>query len=185
MADILRSALHEAAGGRPQIEEVPGLHYVNLRGDPAVPNVAGAVTDVLKIKLPLQPNTLCASQTAKVFWLGPDEWLLVSTSQSAAEIVSGLRLSLGGAHSAVTDLTSGYTTIGLRGASSRDVLAKGCTLDLHPRALGDGQCAQTLLAKAPVLIEALPATQGYQLIVRRSFADYLWHWLHDASRWAR
>ncbi|MEZ5444609.1 MAG: sarcosine oxidase subunit gamma family protein [Gammaproteobacteria bacterium] len=185
MADILRSALRDAAGGRLQIEEVPGLHYVNLRGDPAAPNVAGAVSDVLKIELPQQPNTLGASETAKVFWLGPEEWLLVSLSQSAAEIVSGLRLSLGGVHSAVTDVTSGYTTIRLRGASGRDVLAKGCALDLHPRVFGDGQCAQTLIAKAPVLIEALPATQAYELIVRRSFADYLWHWLHDASRWAR
>lgn len=185
MADILRSALHDAAGGRLQIEEVPGLHYVNLRGDPAAPNVAGAVTDVLKIGLPLQPNTVGASETAKVFWLGPDEWLLVSLSQSAAEIVSGLRLSLAGAHSAVTDVSSGYTTIRLRGTSGRDVLAKGCTLDLHPRMLGQGQCAQTLVAKAPVLIEALPAANVYQLIVRRSFADYLWHWLHDASRWAQ
>lgn len=185
MAEILRSALHDAAGGRLQIEEIPGLHYVSLRGDPAAPAVAGAVTDVLKIALPLRPNTLAASETAKVFWLGPEEWLLVSLSQSAAEIVSGLRLSLGGLHSAVTDVTSGCTTVRLRGAGSRDVLAKGCTLDLHPRAFGDGQCAQTLLAKAPVLIEALPATQDCQLIVRRSYADYLWHWLHDASRWAQ
>jgi sarcosine oxidase subunit gamma len=185
MAEIERSALHDAAGGRLQIEEIPALHYVNLRGDPAAPSVAGAVTDVLKIALPLQPNTLAASETAKVFWLGPDEWLLVSIAQSAAEIVSGLRLSLGTVHSAVTDVTSGYTTIRLRGASGGDVLAKGCTLDLHPRVFGDGQCAQTLIAKAPVLIEALPATNTWPLIVRRSFADYLWHWLHDASRWAR
>ncbi len=185
MADILRSALHDAAGGRLQIAEVPGLHYVNLRGEPAAPNVPGAVTDVLKIGLPLQPNTLGASETAKVYWLGPDEWLLASLSLSAAEIVSGLRLSLGGVHAAVTDLTSGYTSIRLRGAGCRDVLAKGCTLDLHPRLFGDGQCAQTLLARAPVLIEPLPAMDAYQLIVRRSYADYLWHWLHDASRWAQ
>jgi sarcosine oxidase subunit gamma len=66
------------------------------------------------------------------------------------------------------------------------VLAKGCPLDLHPRAFATGNCAQSLLAKASVLIH-LPnddAQRGptFDLYVARSFAHYLFAWLEDAGR---
>jgi sarcosine oxidase subunit gamma len=70
----------------------------------------------------------------------------------------------------------------LLGAAARRLLTKGCTLDLHPGVFGPGQCAQTGLAKAGVLIRPLPDNSGYDLIVRRSFADYLWQWLLRAGR---
>ena len=81
----------------------------------------------------------------------------------------------------MTVLSGGQTVIGLRGAEAAQVLAKGCTLDLHPRALKGGDCAQTRLAKANVLLHRLPEGDGFEITVRRSFADYLWRWLADAG----
>ena len=66
------------------------------------------------------------------------------------------------------------------------MLAKGCPLDLHPRAFTPGSCAQSLLAKADVLIHlrADDPRHGptFDLYVARSFAHYLWAWLEDAGR---
>ncbi len=70
----------------------------------------------------------------------------------------------------------------LAGARARDVLAKGCTIDFHPQVFQAGQCAQTALAKANVLIGLLDASPTYEIIVRRSFADYLERWLRHAAR---
>ena len=73
----------------------------------------------------------------------------------------------------------------LRGPNSREVLAKGCTLDLHPRVFGPGQCAQSNVAMTAAVIRPLidkEGTASFDLIVRRSFADYLARWLEDASR---
>ena len=44
-----------------------------------------------------------------------------------------------------------------------------------------GACAQTRLAKAPVLVRRLDDGGAYEIVVRRSFADYLWLWLEDAA----
>jgi sarcosine oxidase subunit gamma len=82
----------------------------------------------------------------------------------------------------VTDVSSGQTVIAIDGEYARDLLAKGCTLDLHPRVFGPGACAQTLLAKAPVLICQRRDATRFELIVRRSFADYLWRWLEEAAK---
>ena len=72
------------------------------------------------------------------------------------------------------------------GPSAREVLAKGCPLDLHPRSFPPARCAQSLLAKAAVLIHLIddvPARgPSFDVYVARSFAHYLWTWLEDAGR---
>ena len=69
----------------------------------------------------------------------------------------------------------------MSGPSARDVLAKGCPLDLHPAVFGPGDCAQTLLAKANVTLRCVDDSPRFELIVRRSFAEYAALWLHDAA----
>jgi len=61
------------------------------------------------------------------------------------------------------------------------VLAKGCTLDLHPRSFATGRCAQTGLAKASILISKFDDVPTFEVFVRRSFAEYLALWLQHAG----
>jgi sarcosine oxidase subunit gamma len=60
----------------------------------------------------------------------------------------------------------------------RNALAAGCGLDLDPDRFRPGHCAQTLLARAQVILEA----QGEEVLVyvRPSFAHYLEVWLGRA-----
>jgi sarcosine oxidase subunit gamma len=60
-------------------------------------------------------------------------------------------------------------------------LAKGCTLDFHPRVFRPGTCAQSGLAKANVLIRLGDDPDSFDVVVRRSFADYLLRWLRHAA----
>ena len=64
----------------------------------------------------------------------------------------------------------------------RDVLAKGCSIDLHPGVFGGGRSAQTTLGQAGVVLLALSgAGDDYVVLVRSSFAGYLADWLLDAA----
>ena len=65
----------------------------------------------------------------------------------------------------------------LSGPRVRELLAAGCALDLHPRAFGPNRCAQTLLARAHVILER--DGDAFRLFVRPSFARYLAGWLLD------
>ena len=172
------SALNHAAHRRVQIVEVPLLHYVNIRGR-IEDGVIGAMGGSLGISLPVKPNTVADNGVIRAYWLGPDEWLLVSVGRDAKDMVETARRSLAGLHGAVTDVSSGYTMLKLSGGGGANVLAKGCGLDLHSRVFGAGQCAQSLIAKCPVLLER---PEEFRIIVRRSYADYLWQWLLDAAR---
>ena len=158
------------------------LGHLNLRGDPADQALLAAVEGVLGFGLPLEPNTVAEAGELAALWLGPDEWLVLTPPGQEAGLAGALRDALGDVFAAVTDVTGGQTVINLRGASVRDVLAKGCTLDLHPRAFGPGRCAQTLVAKAMVTVRQVDESPSFDLIVRRSFADYLAQWLEDAAQ---
>lgn len=157
------------------------LGHLNLRGDPEDPRFAAAVREIVGVAPPAVPNTVSEAHGNTVYWLGPDEWLLVTPAGRRATIDGELRAALTGLRAAVTDISGGQTVVALRGSAVRQLLAKGCPLDLHPRAFGIGQCAQSHLAKAPILIRHLDSQPSFEIVVRRSFADYFWLWLEDAA----
>jgi sarcosine oxidase, subunit gamma len=171
------NALPEAAGIR--LGERPFIGLINLRARADAVGLA-KTGKVLGARLPTEPNTRVEQDGNTVCWLGPDEWLVLTPAGEQAERIAQLRDALDGQFAAVTDVSGGYALISVAGPDCRDLLAKGCTLDLHPRAFQAGQCAQTLLAKAGVLLITRD-DESIDLLVRRSFADYLWHWLVDAA----
>lgn len=167
-----------AAVGGVVLSERPNRPMLDLRCDAADPEVARVIKDDCRLDLPLDPNTTSTARGTTVLWLGPDEWLIVGPMEKEAQ---RLRAGLAQHAAAVTEVGESRTVIGLSGPRARDVLMKGCTLDLHPRAFGSGHCAQTLLAKAGVLLHQAGDDPAYEIYVLRSFAEYLWLWLEDAA----
>ena len=157
-----------------ELHELSPMRQVGLRLRPPVPAYLAGIA------LSLRPNRVTTSGTVRVLWLGPDEWLVVGDGEMP-ELLPRLRRALSGRHAALNDLSSSRVVFELAGNGARDLLAAGCGLDLHPRVFGPGQCAQTLLARVPVIIDQLDAAPVYRLFVRRSYAQWLADWLFDAA----
>ena len=151
--------------------------HVNLRGDSGDEAFQAGVEGVVGARAPVMPNIVARAGERAIVWLGPDEWLVVSAPESREGVAKGLEEALSGLHVAVNDISSGQTIIRLRGPRARDLLNKGCPLDLHPRVFGAGQCAQSHIGKSNALIIQVDDEPTYDIIVRRSFADYLARWL--------
>ena len=175
-----RRSRGRSAGPRVTMTERAFLGHVNLRGDPSDTAFLDAAGAILGTSLPTTPNTVTDGAGVTVCWLGPDEWLLLTPPGRESSLIDGFA-ALDNAFAAVTDLSSGQTVISIRGPKARDVLAKGCSLDLHPRVFGPGACAQTLAAGVAVIIRLVNEAPAFDIIVRRSFAEYLALWLEDAS----
>ena len=134
-----------------------------------------------------EPNRAAGNDGVGVLWLGPDEWLVTCNADHEAALLRSLGNALAGIHAAVTDVTDTRTVTRVSGPGAREVLATGCTLDLHPRVFAAGHVAQSTLAKAEVILHQTAADDAadgpaYEIYVLRSFADYLWRWLEDAAR---
>ena len=99
---------------------------------------------------------------------------------AAQPSVNELRQKLAAFNAAVIEVGDAFAAVEVAGPKSRDVLAKGCTIDLHPRAFKTGSVVQTNLAKAQIALYQIDETT-YRIFARRSFAEYLWTWLEDAG----
>lgn len=167
-----------------EIKELSFRGHINLRGRPENPAFFNVVSDVLGSQPPLDANTFTYTYTddLKIYWLGPDEWLIVTAPDQQAAVEEKLREALAGVFSSITDVSSGQTIIQLTGKNARTLLQKSCTIDLHPREFKTGDCAQTRLAKTAILLSMVDEVPSYDIIVRRSFSDYLGLWLLDSAK---
>ncbi|MHC3467448.1 sarcosine oxidase subunit gamma [Streptomyces sp. 7R007] len=160
------------------LSERPFLTMVNLRVAPAS-EAADRVRKTLGAPLPGRCGQTAAAGPHTVAWLGPDEWLVLSQAEPAA-LTAELREALGGDPGSAVDVSAHRTTLELAGPAARQVLEKGCPLDLHPRAFAAGQAVSTTVGPVAVLLWQTDDTPAYRLLPRSSFADYLARWLIDA-----
>jgi sarcosine oxidase subunit gamma len=181
-ASLRRSPL-EGESPPEGLRELPYLAQLDVRVDPSDVATMSAVAGALSMDLPLQPNTVAGDEHLAVLWLGPDEWLVVGSPGRETELELSLVDALGEPGGSVVDVSANRTTLELRGPRARELLESGCSIDLHPRAFGPGDCAQTLVARANVILwqTAPPPEAVYRLLVRSSFATYMAAWLSDAA----
>lgn len=156
------------------------LGHINVRGRKSNAGFVQPVEQVLGQALPTEPNTF-SDDRHQVFWLGPDEWLIVTPAAEATELAERLRQATSGTHAAVNNISGGQIVLMLKGATCRNLLAKGCTLDLHPGVFAPGDCAQSGLARANVLLALVDEAPTFMIVVRRSFSEYLCRWLSHAG----
>jgi sarcosine oxidase subunit gamma len=109
---------------------------------------------------PVEPNTTAVVDGRTVLWLGPDEWLVLGGGEEDYPVA--------------VDVSANRVVFELSGAGAGGVLATGCAVDVEP-----GRCAQTLLARAQVILFR-PDADRWWILVRPSFAPYLRAWLEDA-----
>jgi sarcosine oxidase subunit gamma len=162
--------------GAVSLAELPFAEQIGVRVKAPVPAYLAGVP------LPMQPNRVASMRELRTLWLGPDEWLVTAPEGAAPDLIGRLTRALFGRSATVTDLSASRAIIEITGMQARTLLEKGCGLDLHPRAFGPGQCAQTVFAKLPVIIDQLATSPAYRLFVRRSTARWLAEWLIDAAQ---
>ena len=168
--DLARIA--QVTDGAVVLEHVPFLAQVNLRLDPWL-------ADRAPYPLPVAPNTAWEDGPRAALWLGPDEWVILGPPDAGGEIVAKLDAALDGLHRSVVDVGANRVALEISGPGAREILSKGCAIDLHPRMWSPGMCAQSTLGKAQVILHERADTTG--IAVRTSFANYLVDWFAAAT----
>ncbi|MGO4685910.1 sarcosine oxidase subunit gamma [Hyphomicrobium sp. 2TAF46] len=184
---IMRSPLHAlglASQARPiddshgvWANEIPHLGYISLRGDSRDQAFVSGASKALGVPLPLDPCTLARSESVTVLWLSPDEWMIISAPGRVNALRASLEQALAGVRSQVVDNSGGYTQIFLGGTHALDVLRHVSVYDFE--SLQPGRVVGTTFGKSSAY--AFQQGDGYRLIVRRSFADYIWRYLVRAT----
>lgn len=166
--------------GEVVLREKAFMGHLVLRGNAGNELFARTVEKVLGVALPTQACQSAESSKALVQWLSPDEWLIITEGGQEGPLQQALRAQLSG-HYAITDVSGGQTVIALSGPKAEMVIRKSCPYDIHPSRFPTGKCVGTVFAKSSALLRRTGA-DSFELVIRRSFADYVWMWLQDASR---
>jgi heterotetrameric sarcosine oxidase gamma subunit len=112
--------------------------------------------------------------------VGPQRWLLVDRRDQLESLTASLDRAVD-AGFVVTDLSQARTVLRIAGGRARDVLAKGCALDLHSDVFPVGSCAATSVAGLAAVLVAVDDAPTYDLHVARTYGQYVWEWVCEAA----
>lgn len=141
-----------------------------------------AASDAFGLTLPEKPGTAAEQGARCAMPVAPNEWLLTAadTGGESAALADTLANAAGGA-GAVNDVSQGRVVIRIGGPAARDVLAKACPVDLHPRAFGENACAVTVMAHVTAAVRRVGGGDEFDIYAARGFALHFWQWLTRAS----
>lgn len=178
-AELDKLASMPAKGKGVVLKELKLMGHLTLRCDASNEEQTSAVESILGFPLPLKPLTSTSKGDYAARWLSPDEWLITVPGLAAFDVEAAFRERLPGHYSLVNG-SGGSTILELSGPFAVDVLKKSCPIDFHPSEFPAGKVVSSVFAKSGAIIRRIE-DERFELVIRRSFADYLWLWLQDAS----
>jgi heterotetrameric sarcosine oxidase gamma subunit len=176
-----RHGVKESAAGLTMVElgDFELVQVMARRGQWSA--VAQACTEGFGKAAPTKPQAIEADG-ALLVWSGPDQFLVLSARGGSSTMERG-RLAFAGMAS-LSEQSDGRSLIRISGARARDMLAKVCSLDLHPAAFPVGAAAATSIDHTSVNLWRGVDADGeatFYLLVFASFAESLWHTLLDSG----
>lgn len=157
------------------LEEILPRALVQLNGV-SDPGSLGGVLSRLGISGTPAPRRAIRGESGDLLWTGADQWWVVGREgdMSAAQA----RELCAADDATALDLGHARTVVRVGGPMARDLLAKGCPLDVD--GLEAGFCAPTRLGSFSVVLHCR-AESSFDLYVFRSFGLAMWEWLADEA----
>ncbi len=134
-----------------------------------------------KLKLGTTPGVATDSRTMTALPVSPGQWMVFSKKQDGAFVSMLAKKSNGLGH--VSEQSDSRICVRVSGPQARELMSRGCRLDLHKSKAGKGFCAQTPTAQVGVLLHQVDDAAVYDLYVYSGFARSFWHWItHTAEQ---
>ena len=172
-----------------ELTEYTDCRFLILRGDESEDlirnglkggdSLKSGLRALLNIDLPVIPMTSVQSGCSNVWWIGPSEWILIGPTSQFKDIEENLRRQLK-EEFAVVDVSGGFVLLGLEGIEAEAVIRKSSPYNVNAENFPIGKVVGTRFGKTQVTLRRFK--DGFQILCRSSFSDYLWAWLRDASR---
>ena len=138
-----------------------------------------AIRERYGVDLPDTPQRVEGKDIAFV-WAGPDQWMAIAERGHSRDIEVEHKPLLDGL-SSVVDQSDARAVVRISGPRSRDVLAKGVPIDLHPRAFKGNGVAITHANHVGVILWQIDDAPTYEIAMFRGFADSFAHWLLESA----
>lgn len=113
-------------------------------------------------------------------WVQAGGWYLHAPRAGEGVLANRIAAICGGL-AAVDDQSHGRTTLHISGPRAREILARGCRLDLHPREFAPGRATTTMVGHINCLVHQTDAAPAYELTVFSTLAATFLDWLVETA----
>ena len=128
------------------------------------------------LKFPEAAMQVNSNKDTRILWSGPSNWLLISTKK---DILSSIQKICDDKNFAVTDLSHSRAIIELKGNHSKEVLKKGCPINLNEFKINN--CANSIFHGITITIDMISNDpETFRIFALRSFGESLHHSITDA-----
>ena len=128
------------------------------------------------LKFPEATMQVNSNKDTRILWSGPSNWLLVSTKK---DILNSVQKICDDKNFAVTDLSHSRAIIELKGSNSKEVLKKGCPINLNEFKVNN--CANSIFHGITITIDMISNDpETFRIFALRSFGESLYHSITDA-----
>jgi sarcosine oxidase subunit gamma len=124
------------------------------------------------------PGRTASAREALLLCVRPNRWLLLTPPAPPGVALAAWREVCAGC-AAPVELSSAFNALYLTGPAVREVLARGCRVDLHPDAFAAGNVAATCMAQVPVMLAA--SATGWLLLTPSTTAGHFRDWLTSTA----
>ena len=132
------------------------------------------------LHLPLAPGCSATSEEHLALPLAPRQWMLLSEGGADGAFCRSITERIGDLGH-VSEQSHSRVVLRVSGERARDLLCKGCRLDLHPRVMQPGACATTVMTQVGVLLHQVDDIPSYDLLIYAGFACSFWEWLQESA----
>ena len=128
------------------------------------------------LQFPEVPMQVHSNKETRILWSGPGNWLLASTKK---DILNSVQKICDDKNFAVTDLSHSRAIIELKGSNSKEVLKKGCPINLNEFKVNN--CANSIFHGITITIDMISNDpETFRIFALRSFGESLYHGITDA-----
>jgi sarcosine oxidase subunit gamma len=145
----------------------------SLPSDKAWPRLLG-------MELPMRIGAISVG-AVRMLCVGPRNWQVTCDLSERAHLEKTLEAQCRMQELEAIDLTSATEVFRVQGKASRDLLSKGCGIDLRANRFLAGHGARTRLAAVSVVLDCLDPSSRFDVYVASSYTAYLRLWLQEAA----
>ena len=129
-------------------------------------------------KLDLPTKLKCNfNSSTRILWMAPQNYLVISTNLN---LMKDILNDFKDRDFAVTDLSHSRTVIEISGNKSKEVIKKGCPINVND--LQKGDCANSIFHGVTITIDVLETNpETLRIFCLRSFGESFYHSITDSS----
>ena len=159
-----------------QISEVKNLKIIQLV-QYKKSEIQSSTIKIGDLVLHLENLKVTANKETRILWNAPGTWLVISNKKN---IVSTIKDKCDNKNFAVTDISHSRAVIQIRGLQAREVLKKGCPININKITVN--HCSGTVFNGITVVVDFVNSNPDtFNLLALRSFGETFYHHITDAA----